>query len=1010
MSDLIDYWPPLDQVYECLRTEAETTDEALLLAVHEPVELLRRPAQRDARPTPATEDDLLSALLRPAADGSAVLVAITGASGVGKSHMVRWLKAQLERHPRKDEFVIVSIPKTASLRKVVELILAPLPKEQYEALRHDLGRAAESLDPQLAANMLAVAIAHALLPYAKGIEEGIRAHALSHDQGPRIAVAQHLHTLFRDPVVADLWLRRALLRIVGSSIGGSTDPAERQFRASDLEPPEVAATAELTNAVQRALAFLASANGRHRATAAEILQELLDPALRTIFRFTEALHQRTIDEIVDDIRRRLLKDGKELILLVEDLAALAGIQEPLLNIMIAESDSAGVRIRAPIRSAIAVTDGFLAGRNTILTRAREEWVVPSEVPDEDSVVRRLVSLTGRYLNAARWGLPALRHAFQQAGHRGTDLYAWVPRFEDSHEASDSSALGAFGYSEGHYSLFPFNPHAVRSLGAAALRAGGRWTYNPRAFINEVLRKTLAERPRFEAGRFPPAGFHSPRLDAQVNQQLEFLDLRADDAERLKTAVCHWAGAPSSLRTASVPKAVFDAFGLLWPFEVEPGPGPGPGPTPPPPPPPPPLPPLPPASDYNRAVEAWTANSRMTGQYPHRTRVLLTTALNKRMDFDGLGLRKQEVRPAWFWLPPTTTTSNPSTGTVVLVAPTQGDIPARVKVGLQALDRWDQNQRSWAYPDGELDHASASALLDDLEAQIASALTDEVERDAAILAEALHRQNLVAGLAMSASPLQANLKDLLAPLSADESPIPENLRSTVRQSLDARRKALGGRAEFQLRLRDFTCYFQGATGNRVLGVDSERLRRIWKRPTEDRWSLGLTGHGLVRDEAVDALDRLSPANIASLAQGLASAIATYQPKFVAAFDEDYSRVPWREDLQSTVRQAVQLLWPTTVPVAAVQRAIEQLAAEGADVVIRRVRKVRPPEPDQNPNASLAILGAVDLPRLVNLAAELDVLEGFLGALERLIDDQTSVDDRQALAQRDALIESLAWEAA
>lgn len=109
-------------------------------------------------------------------------------------------------------------------------------------------------------------------------------------------------------------------------------------------------------------------------------------ALRTIFRFTEALQQRTIQEVVDDIRKQLLADGKELVLLIEDLAALSGIQQPLLDIMIAESDEKGVRVRAPIRTAVAVTDGFLAGRQTVLTRAREQWVVPSEGIDEDGRV------------------------------------------------------------------------------------------------------------------------------------------------------------------------------------------------------------------------------------------------------------------------------------------------------------------------------------------------------------------------------------------------------------------------------------------------------------------------------------------------------------------------------------------------------------------------------------------------------------------------------------------------
>ncbi|MNF18313.1 hypothetical protein D3C80_2223250 [compost metagenome] len=64
----------------------------------------------------------------------------------------------------------------------------------------------------------------------------------------------------------------------------------------------------------------------------------MDPSLRSVFRFTETLQQKTIQEVVDDIRRQLLKDGRELVLLIEDLAALAGIQQPLLDIIIAESD------------------------------------------------------------------------------------------------------------------------------------------------------------------------------------------------------------------------------------------------------------------------------------------------------------------------------------------------------------------------------------------------------------------------------------------------------------------------------------------------------------------------------------------------------------------------------------------------------------------------------------------------------------------------------------------------
>lgn len=39
---MIEYWPSLKNINECIRTEAEELAEYTLLAVHQPVNLLRR--------------------------------------------------------------------------------------------------------------------------------------------------------------------------------------------------------------------------------------------------------------------------------------------------------------------------------------------------------------------------------------------------------------------------------------------------------------------------------------------------------------------------------------------------------------------------------------------------------------------------------------------------------------------------------------------------------------------------------------------------------------------------------------------------------------------------------------------------------------------------------------------------------------------------------------------------------------------------------------------------------
>lgn len=96
------YWPQAAEVDACIKNEAETADVAVLLAVHQPSLLVTRNAGT-LHETPATETDLLSAFLTEHVPGGALILPITGPSGVGKSHMIRWLDAQLRRCPQRDK-------------------------------------------------------------------------------------------------------------------------------------------------------------------------------------------------------------------------------------------------------------------------------------------------------------------------------------------------------------------------------------------------------------------------------------------------------------------------------------------------------------------------------------------------------------------------------------------------------------------------------------------------------------------------------------------------------------------------------------------------------------------------------------------------------------------------------------------------------------------------------------------------------------------------------------------
>lgn len=1020
MTKLIDYWPSAAHVEECLRTEAETADQALLLAVHVPVTLKRRAAQAGVE-RDATESDLLEALLRPAEDGSAVVVAVTGASGVGKSHMVRWLGAQLDRHPRRSGMVVVSIPKTASLRRVVELILEPLGGSEYEAFRQGIGRVVEALEPQMAAELLATALAEELERLAKRLAQEAQA-ARSMALGPRIDAARKLRVLMRDPKIRDLWFRSVLSRILGASLDGTADPVHRQFQAADFAAPDAAAGLELVNETQQALRFLASNNGVNQSLAAEVLQEVLDPALRTIFRFTEALQQRTIQEVVNDIRKQLLADGKELVLLIEDLAALSGIQQPLLDIMIAESDEQGVRVRAPIRTAVAVTDGFLAGRQTVLTRAREQWVVPSEGISEDTIARLLVELTGRYINAARWGVEKLRADFTDASLDLRNLYSWVPKYEPLLDAASSDTLRAFGESDAGYSLFPFNAAAVRSLAAGVLKVGNAWTFNPRAFINEVLRNTLQQRFAFVEAGFPPADFRKPALLNDVVVSLQYQGMTPEQLGRVKSALFHWGGNPQSLTMApQVPRAVFDAFSVRWPFEAErldtptsvnPGEerdandseerakSPVTVPNPPPP-------VAQPVSAYAQAIEAWTHDTRLPNDIARRTRALLVAALSQRFVVDDWCLHGQKVNPAWFWMPPAISASNPTLGPMIRISPPDTQISPRVIVGLKALDRWDSNNKSWNYPNAENDYAAASALLGDLEEQMLDLMLGEAVRDTGIAALALHRQNLLLGIANR--PENPALEDLLSPPPEEASVLEDSPGSVGRSAVVLRRGAVLARPELQARLRNYLACFQGSTGSKIMAVDAERLRQAMKLDVPQKWAFALGG---VETEGLrEVLERLSPEGFERLLSDIRAAVDHYLPAVEEAFGDDHARGAWKAEMLAVIDRAGQeSVFPVEVAAPKeITEVIVRLSASTDDKTIRRLSRMSGAEEGPEAHRRLLALSAVPLPQLIALHKDVTLLQRFLAALDKRIGMQTgSLDDQSAIQAHDALVDNLQWE--
>jgi len=829
------YWPTRDEINRCIKAEAEAASDAVLLAVHQPMPLLRRDEGSGVE-SRVWEHDLLEAFLSDDLPQGTLLMPITGPSGAGKSHLIRWLAAQLGRDPRARQMHVIRIPKSASLRNVVEQVLEPLSDDpRYAAIRESLDNAIAQVTPFEAAVRFSGELAIALNELTNRLmaNPNLRNNPSAEEARSLRVRAYHASKLpgfLRDAALSDHMTHQVLAPIVLRAVSGRAEPDPEadellpQFRADDLRIPDTLRSV-LGQAARPVQSYyqtgLNRADGAGYEEAAEVLNEVVDEAIQRVFQLDKATGGVTLDSIILRVRELLLEQGRELVLLVEDFAALSGIQQVLLNVCIQEAERDGRRVRSRMRTALALTDGYLVARDTISTRAKHEWVIQPGTENDD-VLARTVELTGAYLNAARWGEKALKRQYDQGKHESeADLTAWITIFED--EPDDR--LGAFGCSDSGVPLFPYNRQAVAELAKRHLRTAGQIRFNPRKVINFILRDILLDgRDAFERGDFPPAGFQDARVSALIASWLAAQGMPEQERQRLQALLFYWGGNPGDPAQAQLPQGIFDAFelkrptGLAAASPATPLPPKPPGPTPPTPP------PQPPTEDpriaqWRETLQAWTGGSELAQQDANKLRSLqlLRTAIVKAIPWNGLRLAVRRNINLALMIP--NARGNPTAGIQISVAKDHRDPDGEIRQSLLAAIRIDLFNGRLDYQEADEDNARVATLVERLVTRTIPQIEQQRQREVRVLAWILRKHGRLLGLfrreRLPAFDLELNaLRAQTA--GEDRAPLQQATEQSRWQQL--RREAAGLRPDLQQALWERIACFQG-NGNTVFAIDS-----------------------------------------------------------------------------------------------------------------------------------------------------------------------------------------------
>ena len=500
---------------------AVASDDAIFLATHHPLSIRRSADSETTDGAWVDEAALLAEFKRPVGNDPHVVV-ISGATGTGKSHLVKWLHASSD----DPKWHVVYIEKrNTSLRRVITTILHDFKGPAIDDLREKLEVAqATNQDLEETKDRLLAELA-TRVEFPEDSEEAPMA-----EQARKI-----LPDLLRDPVLRNHFLgkSRAIDRITRLGIEGLTEDTDDSelFISEDDLPIDPADLAEASAPGMKAVKQLARSR-QLRSMAVEILNRELPPAKATVLLGTGI----DLIGVFDEVRRELHSRGLELALFIEDLVLTQGIDKELAQVFTEGRGAEG--LRCGMRVAIAVTDGYLAsGFETLRSRASHfslNLAIGSDVSYEDAR-----SFVARYLNATRLGVDALRSGLESGA-----IDDWLPNAcegckfrEPCHEA--------FGADDNGWGYYPLNETAVdRLVKLLARRTDGR--FEPREVVREVLRDPL-ERAQEE---LPDARFPSPRFAAMVDEERRSVSVgirhqleQDQDGDRRLSLLGFWAPEP-----------------------------------------------------------------------------------------------------------------------------------------------------------------------------------------------------------------------------------------------------------------------------------------------------------------------------------------------------------------------------------------------------------------------------------------------------------------------------------
>jgi len=501
--------------------EATQTPDSIFLATHHPIAMYRQELIEAPSRVSYSEEQFLKDFL---AEQDFAFVPVLGSSGTGKSHLIRWLAANIESTEKRR---VLLIPKIGTnLKDIINLILEGMKGSSFDEYRQRLNRATSTLTEAQAREQLLNQLAAAVGPNGRGDRT-----KLSDVEDYLIGAVD---SLLYDPFFRQHWLKdggiihQLVIHILGQRDTIEVVEERRHFSLNDL-PLNVLNLQKAGQSAREFYSLLIGDEDIQRATV-DWLNRHLDEAISQVL----SLGREDLQRLMGEVRETLAEQEIELVLLIEDFAKLQGIDREVLEAVLARPQQPGGKHLCAIRTALACTTGYFDGLRLDTVKQRITFSVNLDLGTvgEQSLVNHadIKQFVGRYLNAVRLEEKIIQNWADSRNREDSDRESLASACNECEHKLACHA--GFAEADG-FGLYPFTSEALEQM-LARVNPGN---FNPRILIKDVLKWTLENSVAdIEGGEFPAISvrehFGKMRLSAMVQGDIQAKDPQNGDRRQI----------------------------------------------------------------------------------------------------------------------------------------------------------------------------------------------------------------------------------------------------------------------------------------------------------------------------------------------------------------------------------------------------------------------------------------------------------------------------------------------